>query len=128
MATKPKVTDSSAFSGDNAQYQVSLDPTTGKEVLVTTPASSSAAAIQTYIYTDPSGNWRAESADQVLKSYMADIAATGSRKTISKQLYDNGYITQKQYTSDNAAGFLQGLTKYVMDYSVDQATALSSGQ
>lgn len=128
MATKPKVTDSPAFSGDNAQYQVSLDPTTGKEVLVTTPASSSTAAIQTYIYTDPNGNWRAESADQVVKSYMADIAATGSRKTISKQLYENGYITQKQYTSDNAAGFLQGLTKYVMDYSVDQATALSSGQ
>jgi hypothetical protein len=43
-------------------------------------------------------------------------------------LYDNGYITQKQYTSNNQSGFLSGLSKYIMDFSVDQTINMSSGQ
>ena len=134
MAATP---DASKFQGAGAEYKVSLDPTTQKEVVVSTGTAkdslgnpTSTAAVPTYFYTDSQGNFRAYVGDPdgATKAYMSDIAANGSRSTISKRLYDNGYITQKQYTSNNQSAFLSGLAKYIMDFSVDQAINMSSGQ
>ena len=135
MATTP---DASKFQGPGAEYKVSQDPTTGKEIVVSTGTAvdpltkkkTSTAAVPTYFYTDSKGNFVAYVGDPdgAVKAYMADIAANGSRGTISKRLYDNGYITQKQYTSNNQSAFLSGLSKYIMDFSVDQTINMSGGQ
>ena len=119
MATDPSAV--SAFGGLNPRYKVSIDPTTGAPVLVTTSADTSTAAVPGYLYVDPKGNWRVEiSPDVAVAEYQKDINAAGAQKQVAKKLYDNKYINKLQYTSGNATAYLTGLKKFIADFSVDQ--------
>ena len=136
MANTP-ASDASVFQGANPVYKVSIDPTTGKSILVGSgavdPATGQPSSQTTpyYIYADKNGNFTFyNNPDDAIAPYLKDIAASGNQSKISKQLYDNQYITQKQFTSNNKSAFVQGLAKYIMDFGVDQATnmAIPGGQ
>jgi hypothetical protein len=119
--------------GGSAKYTVSTDPKTYQTQVFTTvdpdTGKQGTANLPVYFYVDDKGFAKAYTTPEgAVQRYLKDINANGTRSAISKQLYNNKYINQKQYTSNNSAAFISGLTRYVMDFGVDQATNMSAGQ
>jgi len=121
--------DLSKLTGPTAEYRVDIDPLTQKTVVVTTALHPSGPGKPAYIYVDPQGNWRGTlSAQEAINAFRADIKKSGITSAVAKKMYDATYLSQKGFTSNNAAAFNEGLRRYIIDFNADQLTKIADGE
>lgn len=122
-----------AFSGPNAKYTVSVDPTSGKPRIVgfyVDPKTNKTTqnVVPYYLYVDKNGDWDIQqSIDVVIKKYTADLKATGTTNAAWQAMFNSGDITKKEFQTKDATAWYTGLTKYITSFGVNQVSSIASG-
>jgi hypothetical protein len=114
------------FTGPNAKYKISIDPTNGKTSVVGAGSGSDVKA--KFLYVDSNGDWIVYTTMQdAIDKYAADIKAAGATEVLRQRMYEMGKISKKEYESKSAAAYNSGLGDYINDFTVAQVSALVNG-